>query len=135
MNFVYFFKFFFYERFFIGFNETWDGVKFIMHYRCICKAQKNETGININLLKTNWGQNLITRFIPALSPHHNAAQAARPSLSPPESTPLSMSVESADAPHHDENEKRNWKKHFSFQKIQTWFFADQDIWMFDIISN
>ena len=120
VNSVYFFQFFFHKRFFIDFNETWNGVKFMIHYQCICKIQKNEIDTNINLLKTNWNQNLITRSPPAPLP---------------ESTPPPMSAEPAGAFHRDENEKKNQKKHFPFQKIQTWFFADHDIQMFDIISN
>ena len=73
VNSVYFFQFFFHKRFFIDFNETWDGVKFMMHYRCICKVQKNEIDININLLETNRNQNLIARFTFASPSHHNAA--------------------------------------------------------------
>ena len=81
------------------------------------KIQKNEIGININLLKTNRGQSLITRFVPSF--HHNVAQAVQPPLPSPESTPLPMSAEPAGAFHRDESEKRNQKRHFPFQKIQT----------------
>ena len=70
MNSMYFFQFFFYKRFFIDFNEIWNDVKFMMHYQCICKVQKNEIDININGLKTNQNQNLIARFV--FSFHYNA---------------------------------------------------------------
>ena len=123
-----FFNFFFTKGFFIDFNETWNDVKFIMHYQCICKTQKNEIYININLLKTNWNQNLTARSASAPPPHHNAAQAARHPLLPPESTSPSTSVEPAAASHRDESEREN-------QKIQTWFFVNHDIQMFNIISN
>ena len=71
MNSMYFFRIFFYNRFFIDFNEIRNDVKFTMHYRCSCKVQKNEIDININLLKTNQNQNLIARFVFLF--HHNAA--------------------------------------------------------------
>ena len=76
------------------------------------KFKKNEIVININLLKTNRGQNLTARFASPF--HHNAAQAAQPPLSPPESTPSSMSAEPAAAFHRDESGKENQKRHFSF---------------------
>ena len=119
MNFVYFFQLFFHKRFFIGFNETWNGAKFMMHYRCICKIQENEIDININLLETNWNQSLTARFASAPPFHHNAAQAARSLLPPPESTPSPTSAEPAVASHRDESGRGNQKRHSPFQKIQT----------------
>ena len=113
-----FFHFFFTTSFLLILkrHETLWNLKCIINP--FAKAQKNEIGININLLETNWNQSLIARSVSAFSIHYNAAYAVRFSLFFPESTFSSIGVESAGAFHRDESGKKNQKNLFYFKNFK-----------------